>query len=422
MPLEPLPSFPRVRDITAGLGRHTVVNGVVALLFGTTGPLAILLSVARRGGLDEGVTNSWIFASYALAGGLSIIFSLAYRQPLGMAWTIPGAVLLVPAFDHLAFPHIVGAYFATAALLVATGVTGWAQRAMAFVPLPVVMGMVAGVFLPFATGIVAAFDAVPGTAAAMVLGFFVVSGIPRLARTVPPVLASLAIGVVVMLASGQVAPTGGLGPEVVRPVLHAPVFSARALLELVVPLALTVIAIQNAQGFAILRTEGYDPPENVLTVACGVGSFAFGALGSVPACVTGPVNGILNSSGPKESRYVGGVVFGVLMVVFGTFAPVATRLASAVPGAFIAVLGGLALVPVLRAAFGQAFGGRFVFGALTSFVVTASNTNILRVSSAFWGLLFGLAASWLLERDDFPRALGSRGSDERRRTGDDHDA
>ena len=173
-------------------------------------------------------------------------------------------------------------------------------------------------------------------------------------------------------------------------------------------MAMTVIGIHNAQGFAISRVHGYKPPVNTLTVACGVGSYIIGAFGSVSLCVTGPVNGILNTSGAKERRFAGGVVFGVLMIVFGLFAPVATQLALALPTAFIGILGGLAMLPVLQGAFVSAFRGEFQLGALISFIVTISGVTPFNVGSAFWGLVFGFAASALLERKDFARAAEKR--------------
>ena len=37
-------------------------------------------------------------------------------------------------------------------------------------------------------------------------------------------------------------------------------------------LAITVLAAQNAQGFAVLETAGHAPPVNAVTAACGLGS------------------------------------------------------------------------------------------------------------------------------------------------------
>ena len=188
------------------------------------------------------------------------------------------------------------------------------------------------------------------------------------------------------------------------PLVHAPRFSLQALVELVVPLAITVVAIQNGQGIAVLTTAGYKPPINTLTTICGLGSLVYGLFGSVPTCVTGPVNAILTSSGERRTNYIGGIVFGFLMLLFGVFSPTATRFALALPLAFIGLVGGLALLRVLQGAFNAAFSRQFQLGALVSLVVTFSDMRLFNIGAAFWGLVFGFLTSCLLERQAF-RAL-----------------
>jgi benzoate membrane transport protein len=166
----------------------------------------------------------------------------------------------------------------------------------------------------------------------------------------------------------------------------------------VIPLAVTVIAAQNVQGLVILRQAGFVPPENSLTVACGLGSLPFGIFGSVPTCVTGPANAILNTSGAKETRYIAGVLFGLLVIAFGLFAPFTTGLGLVLPAVFINLLGGLAMLGVLQGAFTTAFNGPHALGALVSFLVTLSGVAIGHVGAPFWGLVFGYAATLLLER------------------------
>jgi benzoate membrane transport protein len=56
------------------------------------------------------------------------------------------------------------------------------------------------------------------------------------------------------------------------------------------------------------------------------------------------------------------------------------------------------MLRVLQTAFTASFGGRFSFGALTCFLVTVADVPILQIGAPFWGLVFGLALSWLLER------------------------
>jgi benzoate membrane transport protein len=45
-----------------------------------------------------------------------------------------------------------------------------------------------------------------------------------------------------------------------------------------------------------------------------------------------------------------------------------------------------------------AFGGDLSLGALTAFLVTLSGVSIFNIGAPFWGLVFGVATSWLMER------------------------
>ena len=394
----PLP-LPRWRDIVRASDRHVAGHAAVAFLFSVTGPLVILLAVATKAGLGRADIASWIFGGYALGGLFSIAMSFAYRQPLGMAWTIPGAVLIGPALEHLTFAQVIGAYLAAGLVLLALGLTGLVRKVMALVPMPIVMGMVSGVFLPFGLKIVTGFLDDAWIALAVVAAFLIASAVPAFGRLVPPVLAALVVGALAIIATGHVNLAEPVGFAIAEPKLYVPSFSFQALLELVVPLAVTVIGIQNSQGFAVLSAAGYDPPINVATVVCGLGTLLFGLVGSVPTCVTGPANAIMCSSGSTEQRFVGGLIYGALMLGFGLLAPVATALGLALPAAFIGVLGGLALARVLQSSLVAAFGGELSLGALATFLVTVSGITILNVGAPFWGLVFGVASSWLLERE-----------------------
>jgi len=387
----------------ASLDRHAIGNGITAMLLACTGPLAILLSIGVAAKASPQDIATWIFGGYAFGGVLSILFSVLYRMPMGMCWTIPGVVLFGNALQHLPFAEVMGALHVTAALILVLGLTGWVRRITDFIPINIVMAMVAGVFLPFCLKIVSGFEQDWLIAIASVGGFAAVSLAPALERVVPPILAALAAGVGAAVATGQVTLTEPLRLAVADPLVYAPAFSWAATVELVLPMAITVVGIHNAQGFAISRDNGYDPPINTLTTACGAGSFVFGLFGAVSTCVTGPVNGILNTSGDPARRYMGGVVFGVLILTFGVLAPTAAQLALALPTAFIALIGGLGMFPVLRAAFVSAFSGRFQMGALVAFIVTVAGLPVATIGAPFWGIAFGTLASLLFERDDFRR-------------------
>jgi benzoate membrane transport protein len=390
-----------MRRIAADFGGVYAANALVAFIFAASGPVAIILAVGAQGGLSASDLSSWIFGAFFINGLVSIAFCLRYRQPLVFFWTIPGAVLVGPALGHLTFPEVIGAYIATGALMLALGLSGWVRRCTEAAPMPIVMAMVAGVFLRFGTGLVHAVRDDFAIAAPMVMIFIVLSLFRQAGRWLPPLIGAMIAGALAIFLTGSFDAKSQDLLVLAPPNLYLPAFSWPAMVELVVPLAITVLVVQNGQGFAVLSAAGHRPPIDAIAVACGTGSMLTAFVGSVSTCLTGPVNAIISSSGEKHRHYTAGVFVGVLALAFGLLAPLFVRLLLSTPPAFIAALGGLAMLRVLQTAFGVAFGGKFALGALVTFLVTVADVAIFNVGAAFWGLVIGFGISWLLERKDF---------------------
>ena len=390
-----------LRSLLRDLGVPYVSNGLIGFIFSASGPIAVTLAVGTAGGLTEGQLASWVFGILFSGGAATLVMSLLYRQPLGFAWSIPGTVLLGPSLQHLSFPEVVGAFFTSGILVLALGATGVVRRIMAVVPMPIVMAMVAAVFLKFGTDVVTSTQANPVVAAPMVIVFLVLTAVPALGRVLPPVLGTLAIGCVAVAASGQFSFHGG--PILASPAFTLPEFTWAAQLELVVPLALTVLFVQNGQGIAVLRAAGHTPPVNVFAIVSGAFSLLNACCGAVSACVTGPTNALLTSSGTRQRQYASAVVFGVLAIGCALLAPALTRLMLATPKEFVLALGGIAMLRALQQAFVTAFATTFTLGSLVTFVVTMSGMSLFNIHPAFWGLVFGYAVSRILERADHAR-------------------
>ncbi len=390
-------------DFSAG---H-MVTAIIAFIFAVTGPIAILLTVGGKTGLSEAELTSWFIGAFCLNGLISCLLCLYYRQPMVILWSIPGIVVVGASLDHLSFAEIVGAYMSCGALLLVLGATGLFAKIADRIPMPIVMGMVAGVLLSFGTSWIKALLDGPWIAGPMSAAFFAVAAVPVIARFCPPLIATLIVGIGALFFAGEVQVPDTLTFSIVRPVIFLPEFTLRAQLELVVPLAITVLFAQNAQGISLLRNAGLDPPINVITIVCGYGSFLSAWFGMVSTCLTGPVSGILLASDEPRGHYTSAVILSFMLIAFGLMSPFFTALFLALPSAFIATLGGIALLNVLKGSFTTAFSGRFAFGALISFIVTLSSITFLNVGAPFWGIVAGVLASLAMEREDFRSAAES---------------
>ncbi len=127
-----------------------------------------------------------------------------------------------------------------------------------------------------------------------------------LTRRVPPILGALVVGAVAVMVAGSYDPAAGPTTWLVRPVFTTPEFTWQAMVELVVPLAITVIVVQNGQGVAVLRQAGHEPPVNAITIGCGAWSVMSAMVGAVSTCLTGPTNALLTASGERSRHYTAG--------------------------------------------------------------------------------------------------------------------
>jgi benzoate membrane transport protein len=388
-------------DLLSGFRGAYIVNAVVSILFAASAPVAIILTAGAAGGLAESDIASWLFGFFFINGLISLAFCLMYRQPLVFFMTIPGTVLVGQALDHLSFAQVIGAYYATGALMLILGLSGWIRKCMDLLPMPIVMAMVSGVFLQFGLNLIFAVREGFMIAAPMVAIFVLFSAVGALGRALPPLIGALIVGAIAVALSGTFELREAGAYTLARPNFYLPAFSWVAMLELVLPLAITVLAAQNAQGFAVLEAAGHKPPINMVTAACGIGSMISATVGTVSTCLTGPVNAIIVSSGEKDKHYAAGVLVSLLALAVGIFSPLFTRFMLAMPKSFIAALAGLALLRVLERAFTVSFKGGFTLGATVTFLVTVANVPILSIGAPFWGLLIGFVVSWMLEKSDF---------------------
>lgn len=403
----PRAGAPGWRRVWQDLGPAYVSNGLIAFVFTATGPLAIILSVGSQGGLSQAELASWVFGCFAVNGLISLVMSWRHRMPLGFAYTIPGTVLVGPALQHLSFAEVVGAFHVTSLVVVLLGASGLVRRLMAVLPMPVVMGMVAGVFLRFGLDLIRALHGDALLAAPMMVVFLVLSAVPAWGRRLPPVIGALLAGLLILAGSGRMAGVTLGELALAAPVLQQPAWSWPALMALVLPLSITVLVVQNGQGLAVLRASGHQPPVDRIAVMSGLGSALSAAVGAVSSCLSGPGNALLSGSGERSRQYTAALVYGACITVFGLLAPTFTGLMLSAPRTFVMVVAGLAMLRVLQGAFVGAFGqGRFSLGALVCMLVTVADITVFNIGAAFWGLLAGFAMSLLLERKDFTAAPG----------------
>lgn len=407
-----LESGPGIRSGLRDLPRHltirTVSAGLVAAIFGCSGPALIVIGAAEAGSLSNAQTVSWLFAIYVLGGLISLGLALHYKQPVTGAYSIPGAALVAGTLATFSFEQAVGGFVMAGVIVLLLGVSGLIGKVMRWLPLPIVMAMIAGALIRFGIGMVKALQDAPLIVGLAVVAFFFSM---RLTRVVPPVLVALVVGVVAAGLGGafQIA---DVDIAFVLPAPTGPVFTLDAFLAISVPLAVLVIGAENAQATGVLITEGYRPPVNTMTVVSGVGGIVAGLLGGHNANIAGPMTAICSSEQAgenREGRYAATVVNGVLFAGFGLVAGAAVPLVLAMPAPLIAAVAGLAMIGVLLSAFQNAFtrSAGHQTGAFIALIVVMSGFSLFGISAPFWALVAGVLVSVFTERRFAPRSDGA---------------
>ena len=72
-----------------------VLAGVVAAIVGFASTFALVLAGLRSVGADEEQAGSGLVALCLAVGVVAIALGLRYRMPLTIAWSTPGAALLI---------------------------------------------------------------------------------------------------------------------------------------------------------------------------------------------------------------------------------------------------------------------------------------------------------------------------------------
>ena len=371
--------------------------GITAFVWYAFGAVPLHIAVSGQLGLSTAQTSSWIFIVWFSGAVATIWLSLRFRQPIPITWTIPGLVYLGTLADRFSFAEMVGANLVAGLLLVVLGMLGAGGAIMRWLPLPIVMGMFGGSILTYVIRMVTATVedvAVAGTAVACYLfGRWI--GNTR----VPPVgLAVIGGGIAVALA-GTV---GGKPVEWTMPAFAIPdmTFSYSAVIAMSLPMVVLSMGLGNVQGIGFLLAQGYRVPVNTVSTVIGVTSVVNAFLGGHPATVARTGVAILASpeSGAVSGRYWAAVISAGLTIILAFAATPVASLLNVLPNTYIVAVAGLAIVSAFQDALEKSFTGKLRFGALVGFVVAATPFAILGITSAFWAIIAGLAASALAER------------------------
>ena len=372
-----------------------VVAGFIAMMTGYTSTLVLMFQAGQAAGLTNGQISSWIWALSIGMAICSIGLSLRYRSPITIAWSTPGAALLITSLGGVSYPEAIGGYITCAVLVIICGVTGSFERLVKRIPASLASALLAGILFKICSELFVAAQHQTGLVLGMFLTYLIVKRVsPRYA-----VLGALLIGTLISGLMGLLD-FNGFALEVAVPEWTSPSFSLAATISIGIPLFVVAMTSQNMPGMAVLRADGYNVPASPLITTTGVASLLLAPFGShginlaaiSAAICTGP-----HAHEDPKKRYTAAMWCGIFYGIAGIFGATLAALFASLPKELVLSIAALALFGSIMNGLSIAMSeSREREAALVTFMVTASGMTLFSIGSAFWGIVAGVLTLMIL--------------------------
>lgn len=384
--------------IIKDLNNKNIAAGTVAGIFVITGPSALILEASSNGNFSAAQTILWIFAVYVFGGLLGIFLPLYYRIPIVGGHTLTGTVFLATMTSQYTFNELLGAYMVSGFLMLIVGSLCFFSRLVNWVPSEIISAMLAGMIMKYMVNFIVSITQLVLVGAISLITFFVFS---KWRTKIPPVIAAIVIGTIILALTYPID-TGDMVLEEFLPQIQKPDFNTFSFLSVSIPLALLILSNDVAVGVGALEQNQYRTPINRIVTLSGVFSVITSFFGGQSSNIAGMATVICSDeeAGPKEERYIGAVVAGVLLLTYGLFSWKLVPFIQALPKEFISIIVGFSLLGVFGKNIHQSFSNPSKKTSTTfALIISLSNITILGISSPIWSLLIGTVIARYIEKD-----------------------
>ena len=386
--------------------------------------LGIVLTAAGPKGLDltDAQTSGWIAVLYGLPTLIALVLTIRLRQPLLITGNIFAIIFFVSLGDTVGFGDLAGASMLAGFIVLVAAILGLTRRIAAWIPAPIVYGLIAGAVMPFVVNVFTFLSTshdgvrlpyeVPLMVGSALLAYLVSQRV--FGARVPPILPAFVAGLAVAALTGQLGafPSSFALP---RLELAPPSFSLSAIVT-ATPVLVALLTVQsNIPSLVYMRTQGFTPPERTIDMVSGAGTIVGSLFGPIAVSLALPP--VLLTAGPGAGppaiRYRAVYLPVAAGLLIALFASTAADLAVLVPSTLLLTMAGLALIGALLSALREITRGPLVLGPILAFAIALSDMTLLGLGPFFWSLVLGAGISLLLERDGW-KALQAEaaGSDE----------
>lgn len=374
---------------------HPVVAGLISVIVNYGGTFILVFQAAKVAGLSPEVTASWVWSVSIGVGLTGFCLSWRYRAPIITAWSTPAAAFLVTALATTSYAEAVGAYMISATAFVILGASGCFEKLVRLIPPGIAAGLLAGILLPFGIGAFGSASLDPWLVGLLIVAYVLLKRVS--ARYA--VVGILGLGLTFLLAQGRID-LSAIELELAVPIFTMPTFSLNALLSVALPLFLITLTGQYMPGMLVLRNDGFATSANPIVTVTGLGSLIMAPFGSHAfnlAAITAAIATGREAHEDPSKRWIAGLAAGVFYMLVGVFGVTLAAVFMAFPATFIATLAGLALLGTIGSSLAGAMADPASReAALITFLASAANIKLLGIGGAFWGLVIGLVAYFVL--------------------------
>lgn len=371
------------------------LSGMIAVLVGVASSIALIFQAGNSLGLASGEMTSWIFSLCLGLGALSFGLSWFYKMPVLLAWSTPGAALLITALVGVQPSHAIGAFCFSAALITILGVTGWFAKLMNKIPVNLAAAMLAGVLVNFGIKVFSNMQSQLWLCGLMFITYL-------LAKRFVARYAILLVLLVSIIAAIHWQLFSLPSWQWQWPTLQwtAPQWHWPTILSVGLPLFLVTMASQNLPGIAVFRAQGFQAPVSPIITSSGLVNLViapFGGFAINLAAITAAICMSSEAHPEPSKRYVAAMWAGLGYLLVGLTASVVVMVFIALPAELVLSLAGLALFTTIGNSLFQALQDeKWREPALITFMVTASGLTLWGIGSAFWGMMAGGLSALLL--------------------------
>ncbi|MFW1984467.1 benzoate/H(+) symporter BenE family transporter [Acinetobacter guillouiae] len=372
-----------------------VFAGFITFLIGISVSAVLVIQAAQLLGANSEQITSWFWA-LGLGIGLSgLILSWKFKYPVATSWSTAALALIIATASGYSLYEAIGAFLVSGLLTATLGFLGIFEKIISYIPQSLTSAMLAGVLLKFGIALFASMQ----NDWAFILSLLAVYIVTKRLWARYCIVITVIAGIIICPFFMEFhVPTLQWG--LAKPVWMTPEFTWSAILGLALPLFVINMASQYLPGIAMIKSYGYKPHVNQLIGWTGTAQTLLAPFGCYTvniAAISAAVSLDDQVHPDPAKRYIAGMSCGFFYILMGLFAATLTSLLMSFPHLFIVALAGIALFGTISHNIAIAFHEvKDREAALLTFLFSASGVQFFGIGSAFWGLLFGFAVSFIL--------------------------